>query len=422
MRSPAIALREWVRSFTWAETAVLGFAAVTAGVAAWAGVWFSKTADTFCHLATVRSLLNHDELLASRVTYADSVSAHLPSGLDPTSGTWHLVLAVIARLSGLDIVVVWALLPALMALLLVLAFYMLATVLLQSRWWALAATVVQFTLFMDMDFRTSLYPNVITMAMLWTGLAAAVVPLVALNPLVVTYVSPRVDDIALLRLPQIVSDAFIWVAVLAPLCSRLGRLALTHRLSLAWRYASASGRRWLPPGRLRHAVPTPALAAAGGVLAGAIVATAATLGTAGIIDGLVNRYLRSEDTIYSVQDSKATALHYDEGVFGYLRENAPVDAVVLADPVSSYYISGFVDTLVVAAPWKHSPRRVEKTDGAQRRIDVAAALDGDSLGDSLRVVREYKVTHVVTDASGSTPFDGLPETFLLVYEDEEDRV
>ncbi|GAJ15216.1 unnamed protein product, partial [marine sediment metagenome] len=78
-----------------------------------------------------------------------------------------------ARVSGLDIAVIWTYLPGLMALMLVLAFYTLAAELLPNRWWALAATLAQFAVFMELDFRTSPYPNVMTKALLWVGLAAA---------------------------------------------------------------------------------------------------------------------------------------------------------------------------------------------------------------------------------------------------------
>ena len=597
-------LLQWVRSLKGAAIAVAGFAAVSAGVAAWAGVWLSRTADTFYHLAAVRSLIDKDEPLVSQVIYAESISSGLPSGLDPTSGTWHLALALVAKLSGLDVVVLWTLLPPLMALLLVLAFYTFAAVLFQNRWWALAATVLHFALFMGMDFRTSAYPNVITKAMLWMGLAAAfrylslgdrrglafagamaftlasihifaiqlylvslgamaaaavllfrwrphlrrdiarlavligsglvlalpmvvaraqgaglatdsdtgideygslvrlgralesiplldrlgdtvlspitslsisreaadelfvyhraalgydellsgeiatyllvlllvpgllmgrrlnmylvattlLVPLVVFNPLLVTAVSFRVDDIALLRLPQLVPNALVWVAALAPLASRLGRLALRHRLELARRYALASLRRWPALGGLASVLPAPGLISVYGLLVAPVVAVSAVFAAGGLVNGLLYNYLPSERGIYSVRESKSTTLHYDQGLFGYLRENAVEGAVVLADPVSSYYISGFVGTPVVAVPWKHSPRRVERTDGDQRRLDAAAALAGESASDALRVVREYGVTYVVTDGPGPSLFDGMPETFRLVYRDGRSRI
>jgi hypothetical protein len=595
-------LPEWAVSP--AEAAIAGFAVVAAGAAAWAGVWFSRTADTFYHMAAVRRLLHEDDVLVSKLIYADSARGDLPAGLDPTSGTWHLALALVAKASGLDIVTVWTLLPPLMALLLVLAFYTLAVVLFQNRWWALAATVIQFTLFVNMDFRTSLYPNVISKALLWVALAAAfrylsdgdrrgfavagvvafslasvhmfavelyllslvvlaaaaallvrwrshlfvdlrrlallaaagglaalpivvakargaglatvderggdeygalvslgdalekvplleslgngalsritslspshwaadhlfvysrtalgygdlmsaktatfllvllllpgffrgrrlnmylvattlVVPLIVLNPLLVKPLSRWVDDIALLRLPQLIPDALVWVAVLAPLAGRLGRLAQRRRLELARRYAVVSLRGWPFLGRLASVLPAPGLIGVYGLLVAPVIAVAAVFAAGGLVNGLLYNYLPSEGGIYSVHDSKSTTLHYDRGLFGYLRENATADAVVLADPVSSYYISGFVGTPVVAVPWKHSPRRAERTDGDQRRLDAAAALNGHSASDALRVVREYRVTYLVTDGPGPTLFDGMPEMFRLVFKDGRSRI
>ncbi len=605
-RRPRLAtgLFAWVRGPGRAEFGVTAFAAMTAGIAAWAGIWLSRTADTFYHLAVSRTLLKEDELLGSRVIYADSTTARIPSGLDPIAGTWHLALALVAKLSGLDIVVVWTLLPSLMALLLVLAFYTLATVLLRNPWWALAATVLQFVLFMDMDFRTSLYPNVIAKAMLWMGLAAAfryawqgdrrglaiagamafamsaihiflvelylaslgvfavavlllvrwlpnlrtdlrrlavligsglmaalpmviaraqgagllstsetstdehgvlvrldralegvppleflgdtvfrpitslppahwaahnlyvygqrslgygdlltpevatyllalllipaflrgrlpsvfllattlAVPLVVFNPPLVRVLTYRIDDIALVRLPQLVPNALVWVAVLAPLTERVWRLALSRRLRLWWRYALASARRWLPGVRLRRSAPAPALAVMYGSLVGAVIVVAAVFGADGVTNGLLEKYRPAEGARFSVPDSKDTALQYDEGVYGFLRQSTSGEAVVLSDAVSSYYISGLVGMPVVAVPWSHSPRRVERLDGPQRRADVVAALEGDSLDESLRIVDKYRVTYVVTAPSHPSPLEDRTELFRLVYSDEDARV
>jgi len=249
-----------------------------------------------------------------------------------------------------------------------------------------------------------------------------VVPLVVFNPLVVTPLYGRVDDIALLRLPQLVPNALVWVAVLAPLADRVGRLALRHKPGLTWRYALACGRRLLRLGGLGGAVPAGALAGVYGFGVAAVIVAAGTFATSDIVDGVLYKYLQSEDTVLSVRDSRATRLRPDEGVFGYLRENAPADAVVLADPVSSYYIAGFVGTPVVAVPWSHSPRRVERVDGPRRRLDAETALSGGSYSASLEVVRRYRVTYVLTKAAGRAVFDEEPGMFRVVYEDDESRV
>ncbi|MFQ5872789.1 MAG: hypothetical protein ACE5JL_03175 [Dehalococcoidia bacterium] len=151
-----------------ADGAVIAFVAFAASLAAWVGAWFSHTADTFYHLAGVRTLLAEDSVLVERVLYADS-----PGGLDPTSGTWHLALALVGRLSDLDIAFIWAYLPPGMAILLVLSFYSFAAVLFKNGWWAFWATVVNFVVLFQLDFRNSPYPNIISLAILWTALMMA---------------------------------------------------------------------------------------------------------------------------------------------------------------------------------------------------------------------------------------------------------
>ena len=592
------ALSGWTEALRPEEKGVLGFTAVAVAVAAWAGAWFSHTADTFYHLAAARSLIDQDHPLVTNLIYADS-----PAGLDPTSGSWHLVLALIAKMSGLDLVVVWTYLPPLMAVFLVLAFYTLAAVVLQYRWWALAATAVQFVVFFNMDFRTSPYPNVIVSAILWVGLAGAFrfawqgdrrgfvaaglmaftlaavhlfalelymlslgvfagaalllvlwrrhlwndikraallvgsgalltvpvvfakaqgarlvsteeagdrgfrqllrvagsledislfnwlgdhvltpitsldiseraanhfyvfrpgvladdilsgelatyllvlllipgllmgrrlsvylaattlfAPLVLFNPLLVTYLNGRVSDIAFLRLPQLVPNALVWVAVLAPMASRLGRLAQSRRLRLAQRYALACAHRWAALGRWGRAVPAQALVAVYGLLIGVILVAVTTFGAADIVNGTVDLYIQPESSIFSVQNSRKSAIDRNEGVFGYLSDNAPRDAVVLAEPVVAYYISGLVGTPVVAVPPSHSPRRVETQDGPQRRLDVARALNGHLFSTGLRIVQNYHVRYVLTDASQQTVFSNRPDRFRLVYQDRESRL
>ncbi|GAJ06957.1 unnamed protein product, partial [marine sediment metagenome] len=239
-------------------------------------------------------------------------------------------------------------------------------------------------------------------------------PLVLLNPFLVTSVNGRISDITLLRLPQLVPNALVWVAVLAPLASRLGRLAQSQRLELARRYALACSHRWLGLGRLGRAVPAHAKVAVYGVLVGVSLASVTTFLTADVVNGPVHTYLESADSALSVQSSRKATLDHEEGVYGFLRENAPIDAVVLADAMSSYYISGLVGNPVVAVPESHSPRRVEAVDGPERRADVRMTFRGRRTSPTtpegaLNVVLKYNASYVVTPANGLTVFDRRPK-------------
>ena len=155
--------------FSLAEMAMLGFIVVAAGLAFWSGSWLSHTADSFFHIAGVHTLLGENKLLVEGVLYADSSAA----GLSPASGTWHLSLALISRISDLNIVPIWGYLPAATAILLITSFYSFAFVLLKNHWWAFLATLIQFAVLFQMDFRASVYPNTISLTILWIVLACA---------------------------------------------------------------------------------------------------------------------------------------------------------------------------------------------------------------------------------------------------------
>ncbi|MFQ5879771.1 MAG: hypothetical protein ACE5IZ_06345, partial [Dehalococcoidia bacterium] len=159
-------LRSALASLSPPTLGVLTLALAAVGLAAWEGIWFGTAGDRFYHLAAIRSLVAEDALLVEEVIYADA-----PSGLDPTSGSWHTALAAVVRLSGLDVVDVWPLLPLLIAPLVVVAFYSFALVLLESRGQALGATVLQFAVFWALDFRDVAFPNHMGWVLLWTALA-----------------------------------------------------------------------------------------------------------------------------------------------------------------------------------------------------------------------------------------------------------
>lgn len=144
---------------------VVVFVALLAALAAWVGIWLSHTADSFYHIAGISALLADDSVLVERVLYA-----HSPGGLDPIAGTWHLALALVSNIGEIDPVFLFDQLPPAMVILLALAFFSLARVLLKNPWWALAASLVQFIVVFQLDFRTSPYPNVMSFVVLWTAL------------------------------------------------------------------------------------------------------------------------------------------------------------------------------------------------------------------------------------------------------------
>jgi hypothetical protein len=140
--------------------------ALVAGAAALLqGSWFRPSADTFYHLAAARSLLVRDAL-----TVTDPFHGTATSVADPTSGVLHTMLAMVSRLRGLDMTVVWTGLNVLGAVVLICAFYALVKRLVGPGWATTAATFGYLVFNQFADFRAASYPNRISIAIVFFGL------------------------------------------------------------------------------------------------------------------------------------------------------------------------------------------------------------------------------------------------------------
>jgi hypothetical protein len=150
----------------WAGVAI----AVAAGVSAlYSGTWLSLTADTFYHLAAIRSVLEHGTALPQEVFFSSPVPAP-----DPSSGSWHLALALISNLAGADPVMVWRAMTVAMAPVTVLAFFMLALSISRSGIAAVISTALYVVLALSLDFRSAANPNRFGLLLVWLALALAV--------------------------------------------------------------------------------------------------------------------------------------------------------------------------------------------------------------------------------------------------------
>gem|GEM_PF-2804310 len=143
---------------------VLLFAVSCAGLALYGGGWFSDRADGFYHLAAIRRQIDVGTPLPQGLFYVYNTPFR---GLNPTAGSWHLVLALLSLWSGIDITWIWRYLPVLMAPLLVFSFYSFALFLCKKPWLALLGTWLQFILYDKLDFRASPYPNQAGFILLW---------------------------------------------------------------------------------------------------------------------------------------------------------------------------------------------------------------------------------------------------------------
>jgi hypothetical protein len=145
-------------------TLIVLFALLCAALAYFSGAWLSDRSDGFYHLATIRRQIDTGSVLSQGVFYANQ-----PERLDPTTGTWHLVLTVFSIWSGIDITWLWVHLPVMMAPLLILAFYAFANQLLKRPWMALFCTVLQYVLYDKLDFRNAMFSNQAGYVLLWVA-------------------------------------------------------------------------------------------------------------------------------------------------------------------------------------------------------------------------------------------------------------
>ncbi len=130
--------------------------------------WFGQ-ADTFYHLAAVRSLLVTGRPMVTDPFYR---LATLP--LDPTTGVWHTELAVICRVTGLDVMWLWPGAVAAGAAMTVLGFWVLCRAVSRSNTAATVATVAFGTFGLMLDMRWFAYPNRMSLALVFLTLAAVV--------------------------------------------------------------------------------------------------------------------------------------------------------------------------------------------------------------------------------------------------------
>jgi hypothetical protein len=150
----------------WALWSAVAVAAASALSALYSGVWMSLTADTFYHLAAIRSVLDHGTALPQQVFFSEPVPVP-----DPTSGAWHSALALVSGLSGADPIDVWRVLTVATAPLTVLAFFALAHTLTRHDAAAVIATALYVVLALNLDFRSAANPNRFGALLGWLALA-----------------------------------------------------------------------------------------------------------------------------------------------------------------------------------------------------------------------------------------------------------
>lgn len=150
----------------WALPAALSLSLVAGLSAFYSGPWLSATADTFYHLAAVRAILQNGTALPQEVFFSIPVSAP-----DPTSGVWHIAVALVSSFSGQDPVTVWRVLNVAVTPLTVLAFFAFAISVARNAIAALIATALYIVLGLNLDFRDAAYPNRFGLLLAWLAIA-----------------------------------------------------------------------------------------------------------------------------------------------------------------------------------------------------------------------------------------------------------
>ncbi len=149
----------------WAAAAL----ALGAGLSAlYSGPWLSATADTFYHLAAIRSVLERGTALPQEIFFSTPVPA-----ADPTSGAWPVVLALVSSLSGQDPLMVWRVMTVALPPVTVLAFFALALSITRNGVAALIASALYVVLALSLDFRDAALPNQFGSVLPWLALAFA---------------------------------------------------------------------------------------------------------------------------------------------------------------------------------------------------------------------------------------------------------
>jgi hypothetical protein len=147
----------------------VGIALAATVSALYSGPWMSFTADSFYHLAAIRSILGHGTAMAQEVFFSTPVAAP-----DPTSGAWQLALALVAGFSAQDPIAVWRVATVLTAPLAVVAFFTLAWAITRNGLAAVIGTALYVFLSLSFDFRAAAYPNHFGLLLAWLALAFAV--------------------------------------------------------------------------------------------------------------------------------------------------------------------------------------------------------------------------------------------------------
>jgi hypothetical protein len=236
----------------------------------------------------------------------------------------------------------------------------------------------------------------------------AIVPLIIFNPLLLHFIAGRVPDLVIFRLayemtPSVLVLGFFLYQWLT---------SLTHSVDEDLNRTRRRERGW--KSKLLPAFLT-------GISLFCVISS--FLGGP-VVGGAVAIYNPFSTYRYSVKVSREGRLVNWEEPFSFIMNELPKDAVVLSDPVSSYYIAGLTGRFVITVPPMHQ-EEIDSRKGPQARQDVMSVLDQDvDLKTTVSLLREWNADYIFADlgAPGVAPlspkgkFDRYSPNFEKIYD------
>jgi predicted permease len=235
----------------------------------------------------------------------------------------------------------------------------------------------------------------------------AIVPLIIFNPLLLHFIAGRVPDLVIFRLAyEMTPSVLVFGFFLYPWLAGLTRsgdedFSRTRRREKGWR------SRLLPI----FLISVSLFCAISSFLGGPVVG------------GAVAIYNPFSTYRYSVKVSREGRLVSWEEPFSFIMNELPKDAVVLSDPVSSYYIAGLTGRFVIAVPPTHQEANSMR-GGPLARRDVMSVLDQDvDLKTTVSLLRKWNADYIFVDLnargvaslSPRSKFDRYSPNFEKIY-------
>ncbi len=166
-----VAMWVWARPATRVQLDLpaLVLVSLTGIVAVLERPWLTPNMDAFYHLAATRSLLFFDAAVVTDPFFGIGSEV-----ADPTSGALHTLLAIVARVTTLDVAFLWGGINVLGAMLVPAAFWVLFRQAKVPKRHALAVSAAVVFLALNADFRFAAYPNRMGLSLLILSLAGIV--------------------------------------------------------------------------------------------------------------------------------------------------------------------------------------------------------------------------------------------------------